>query len=73
VSFVSAMDSHGLARMQLNVLVLQQTLKAVQSDASLEWAKRFYEMGALGKEVVAKGGSEGYEEESLGALGRLVG
>jgi hypothetical protein len=59
--------------MQLNVLVLQQTLKAVQPDATLEWAKRFYEMGALGPEVLAKGGSEGYDECSLGALGRLVG
>lgn len=73
VALVPSMDSHGLARMQLNVLVLQQTLKAVQPDATLERAKRFYEMGALGQEVIAKGGSEGYGEESLGLLGRLVG
>jgi hypothetical protein len=59
--------------MQLNVLVLQQTLKAVQPDATLEWAKRFYDMGALGKEVLAKGESEGYDQSSLAVLGRLVG
>jgi exocyst complex component 4 len=73
VALVPAMDQHGLARMQLNVLVLQQSLKAVQPAATLERAARFYELASLGKETIARGGSEGFEEDSLSALARLVG
>jgi exocyst complex component 4 len=73
VALVPAMDQHGLARMQLNVLVLQQSLKAVQPAATLERAARFYELAFLGKETIAKGGSEGFEDDSLSALARLVG
>ena len=73
VALVPAMDQHGLARMQLNVLVLQQSLKAVQPAATLERAARFYELASLGKETVARGGSEGFEEDSVSALARLVG
>jgi hypothetical protein len=54
-------------------LVLQQALKAVQPSASLENARRFYELGAAGPEAVAGGASEGFEEESLRVLGRLLG
>lgn len=72
VSLVPAMDSHGNSRMQLNVLVLQQALKSVQPSATLERAARFYELGSLGEEAIAKGGNEGFEEENLSALARLV-
>lgn len=73
VSLLPAMDQHGNARMQLNVLVLQQALKAVQPSASLERAARFYELGALGKDAIANAGHEGFPEESLSALTKLVG
>ena len=70
---VPALDGHGTARLGLNVLVLQQALKAVQPSASLESARRFYELAALGPEAVAGAGNEGFEEESLRVLGRLLG
>lgn len=73
VALIPAMDSHGNARMQLNVLVLQQALKAVQPSATLERAARFYELGTMGREAVEKGGAEGFDEDSLKVLAGLVG
>jgi exocyst complex component 4 len=73
VRLVPALDGYGTARLGLNVLVLQQALKAVQPSASLENARRFYELGVAGPEAAAGGVSEGFEEESLKVLGRLLG
>lgn len=72
VHCVQAMDEHGNGRMQLNVLVLQQSLKNVEPRASLERAARFYELAGAGPEdVVQKGVGEGYAKEDLKALVRL--
>ena len=72
VSSIPAMDAHGNARMQLNVLVLQQSLKSLQPSADLNKAARFYELGAQGPEAVVKlGVKEGYAVEDLKAQVRL--
>jgi exocyst complex component 4 len=67
------MDDHGCARMQLNVLVLQQSLKAaMQQDANLEIAGRFYALAEDGPALIAKEGPRGgYAREDLKALVRL--
>lgn len=72
VKLVPGMDQHGNARMQLNVLVLQQALKAVQPTASLERAARFYELGTFGKEAIERANVEGFDQENLDALAKLV-
>jgi exocyst complex component 4 len=73
VGCISAMDDHGCARMQLNVLVLQQSLKAaMQQDANLEIAGRFYALAEDGPALIAKEGPRGgYAREDLKALVRL--
>ena len=72
VSSIPAMDGYGNGRMQLNVLVLQQSLKNVQPDADLNKAARFYELGAEGPEaVVERGKGEGFAADELKALVRL--
>jgi len=72
VGTVPAMDAYGNSRMQLNVLVLQQSLKNVQSTASLEKAARFYDLAERGAEsIVSRGVGEGYMREDLKALLRL--
>lgn len=77
VSFIPDLDIHGEARMSLNILVLQQTLKTLStppSAASLTKAARFYELGARGPETVVKDGAkapEAFKVEDLRALVRL--
>lgn len=72
VGNIPSMDSFGNARMQLNVLVLQQVLKNVQSSADLARAARFYELGSLGPgAVVERGRGEEFETGDLKALVRL--
>lgn len=77
VSFIPDLDIHGEARMSLNILVLQQTLKTLStppSTASLNKAARFYELGAHGPETVVKEGpkaEEGFKVDDLRALVRL--
>lgn len=71
-SSIQGMDEHGAARMQLNVLVLQQSLKNLQRDADLNGAARFYELFDAGPEGIAKTGvSEGLPKEDLKSLLRL--
>ena len=72
ISAIPAMDEYGNSRMQLNVLVLQQSLKNVEPQANLERAARFYEMAEQGAEiVVSEGPGEGFEKSDLKALIRL--
>lgn len=77
VSFVGsipAIDTYGSARMSLNILVLQQSLKLLQPEADLAKAAHFYDMGTRGPEAVVKDGPkspEGYGTEDLKALVRL--
>ncbi|KAL8963157.1 MAG: hypothetical protein Q9193_000543 [Seirophora villosa] len=52
---IPAMNSHGCGRMQLNILVLQQNLKAIEGDTSLSRSAHFFELFAEGADaVVAK-------------------
>jgi exocyst complex component 4 len=73
VGCIAAMDEHGCGRMQLNVLVLQQSLKtAMQQDANLEMAGRFYSLAEEGPVAIAREGAKGgYAREDLKALVRL--
>lgn len=72
VSSIPAMDGYGNGRMQLNVLVLQQSLKNVQPDADLNKAATFYELGEEGPDaIVERGKAEGFASDELKALVRL--
>ncbi|KAL8907377.1 MAG: hypothetical protein Q9207_001427 [Kuettlingeria erythrocarpa] len=54
-SQIRSMNANGCGRMQLNILVLQQTLKAIEGDVSLSRSAHFFELFAEGAEaVVAK-------------------
>lgn len=56
---VPAMDQHGNARMQLNILVLQQNLKDIEKEANLTGAAQFWELFEEGPEGVAAAVKEG--------------
>jgi exocyst complex component 4 len=72
VGCISAIDSYGLNRMGLNILVLQQTLKtSMQQDAKLDYAARFYEM-AEPRVIAERGPQAGYSPEDLKTLARLT-
>ncbi|KAF2718683.1 hypothetical protein K431DRAFT_287416 [Polychaeton citri CBS 116435] len=63
------MNEYGLARMQLNILVLQQCLKGLQADTSLEQAARLFQLAEGGcHEIAEKGRSWGFESETLQAM-----
>ncbi len=51
---VGAMNAHGCGRMQLNVLVLQQNLKNIEADVSLDQAARFFDLFTEGPDAVIK-------------------
>lgn len=57
---IPAMDEHGNARMQLNILVLQQNLKDIEQDASLLHAARYWELFEEGPEGVVRALKEGF-------------
>ncbi|KAJ8608007.1 hypothetical protein MRB53_039913 [Persea americana] len=72
-SSIPAMDKFGLARMILNVAVLQQSLKVVQPDATLTQAEKFYRLGnedCVG--IIASGKKAGFKTDDLKSLMRLV-
>ena len=73
VGSIQALDGFGCGRMQLNILVLQQSLKmAMQQNASLEPAAKFYQLAEEGPQaVVSEGPKSGYAKEDLKALVRL--
>lgn len=52
-SQVPDMDTHGNARMQLNILVLQQNLKDIEKEASLTSAAQYWELFDEGPDRVA--------------------
>jgi exocyst complex component 4 len=57
---VKAMNANGCGRMQLNILVLQQNLKNIEQDVSLQRAAKYYDLFTEGPEAVvkkAKGGA----------------
>ncbi|KAK5741163.1 exocyst subunit [Elasticomyces elasticus] len=69
---VGSMDEYGLARMQLNVLVLQQAIKNLDAEGSLSRSVEFLALGEGGCEgIVTKGKSGGFDREDLKVLVRL--
>ena len=58
---VKAMNANGCGRMQLNILVLQQNLKNIEQDVSLQRAARYYDLFTEGPEAVVKKAKEGKE------------
>lgn len=71
VGCIQALDKHGSERMGLNILVLQQKLKqAMQENASLEYAARFY--GMTDVHAIINEGSKIYATEDRKALMRLT-
>ncbi|KAK5680836.1 exocyst subunit [Elasticomyces elasticus] len=69
---VGTMDEYGLARMQLNVLVLQQAIKNLDAEGSLSRSVEFLALGEGGCEgIVTKGKSGGFDKEDLKVLVRL--
>jgi exocyst complex component 4 len=57
-AFVKAMNANGCGRMQLNILVLQQNLKNIEQDVSLQRAARYYDMFMEGPEAVVRKAKE---------------
>ena len=74
---VTAMNADGCARMQLNILVLQQNLKAIEADADLSRSVEFFDLftrGASGIVALAKerGKETGFTLEELKSLVELT-
>jgi exocyst complex component 4 len=55
---LGAMNGNGCGRMQLNILVLQQNLKNIEKDVSLQRAARYYDLFTEGPEAVVKKAKE---------------
>lgn len=51
-SQIQSMNANGCGRMQLNILVLQQNLKAIEGDVSLCRSAHFFELFAEGADAV---------------------
>ena len=73
---VTAMNADGCARMQLNILVLQQNLKAIEADAVVSRSAEYFDMftqGAGGIVALAKdrGKEIGFTLEELKGLVEL--
>ena len=78
---VKAMNSFGCGRMQLNILVLQQNLKNIEAEVSLDRAAKFFDLFTEGAEAVVKyakdekesgtGGKETFSYDELKTLVEL--
>jgi len=72
-SAVPAMDTHGNTRMQLNILVLQQNLKEIESGhVSLEQSARFWELWSEGPQAVVGAVRDGLDKDEARGLVRLI-
>lgn len=58
---VKSMNANGCGRMQLNILVLQQNLKNIEEDVSLERAAKFFDLFTKGADSVVKQAKDGKE------------
>ena len=73
-SKISVMNENGCGRMQLNILVLQQNLKSIESDATLTRSAQFFEYftegaGTIVSKVKEAGGKDvGFNLEELKVL-----
>jgi exocyst complex component 4 len=63
---VKAMNTNGCGRMQLNILVLQQNLKNIEADVSLDRAAKFFDLFIEGAEAVIKQAKEEKEQGNGG-------
>jgi len=61
---VGAMNGFGCGRMQLNILVLQQNLKNIEKDVSLDRAAKYYDLFTDGADAVVAKAKEGSGESS---------
>ena len=73
---IPAMNTLGCARMQLNILVLQQNLKAIEAEAVLSRSAVYFEMFDAGVEEIVKRARErgkqmGYSLEEMKGLVEL--
>jgi exocyst complex component 4 len=57
-SFVKAMNANGCGRMQLNILVLQQNLKNIEQNVSLQRAAGYYDLFMEGPDAVVRKAKE---------------
>ncbi|KAL8676645.1 MAG: hypothetical protein Q9186_006856 [Xanthomendoza sp. 1 TL-2023] len=57
-SQIKCMNANGNGRMQLNILVLQQNLKAIEGDVSLSRSAHFFELFSEGAEAIVARGAE---------------
>ena len=69
--------AHGCARLQLNILVLQQNLKNIEPSTTLSRSASFYDMFTLGSERIVKQAKEqgrnmGFTNEQVTKLLKLV-
>jgi len=76
-STIPAMNAHGCARLQLNILVLQQNLKNVEPNAQLSRSSTYYDLFTVGAEEIVKRAKEqgkrmGFSSEEVGRLLKLV-
>jgi exocyst complex component 4 len=55
------MNANGCGRMQLNILVLQQNLKNIENDVSLQRAAQYYDLFTAGPEAILAKAKEGKE------------
>ncbi|CAL3966048.1 unnamed protein product [Diplocarpon coronariae] len=62
---VKAMNAHGCGRMQLNILVLQQNLKNIETNVSLDRAGRFFDLFIAGPDAIVRHA----KEEKEGGMG----
>lgn len=63
---VQAMNANGCGRMQLNILVLQQNLKNIEADVSLDRAAKFFDLFTEGPDAVIKQAKDGKEPANEG-------
>ncbi|KAF2087512.1 hypothetical protein K490DRAFT_41238 [Saccharata proteae CBS 121410] len=73
-SRIKAMNANGCGRMSLNILVLQQNLKNIESDAILAKATQYYGLFTAGPDKViemAKGEGQPFTYEELKVLVEL--
>jgi exocyst complex component 4 len=66
---VGAMNANGCGRMQLNILVLQQNLKNIEPDVSLQRSAGYYDLFTSGPEAVVQKAKEG-KESVAGTAGK---
>lgn len=69
---VTAMNNNGCGRMQLNILVLQQNLKNIEADVTLNRAARYYDLFTEGPEAIMAQARVAKEKKELGEKEEFV-